>query len=114
MTESTLLRRIRLVLGRDPRVALWRNNVGVLRDARGTPIRYGLAVGSADLIGLVSPHGRMIALEVKAPCGRVSAAQQQWLALVRAHGGVAEVVRTVEEAERALDTAARAAVGSTC
>jgi hypothetical protein len=32
-------------------VRLYRNNTGTLRDQHGRPVTFGLAVGSADLIG---------------------------------------------------------------
>jgi len=39
---------------------------------------------------------------VKAERGRVSPEQRQWLEAVQAAGGIAGVVRSVEEAERVL------------
>lgn len=118
MLESTILRNIRLALGTTPGLALWRNNTGVAtfcqrwrecaaglecptcgtRMPRGDlqRVRYGLANGSADLIGVLD--GRFLSLEVKAPRGRVSEEQQQWLECVRGCGGVADVVRSVEDA----------------
>lgn len=63
---------------------LWRNNVGAITDARGVPVRYGLAndtaavnkvLKSADLIGIDStpirpedvgkPRGQFVAVECK-------------------------------------------------
>ena len=68
-------------------------------------MRYGLAVGSADLIGCLG--GRFIALEVKAAAGRTSPEQRQWLDLVRRNGGFAAVVRSVDEARAAIARARR-------
>jgi hypothetical protein len=70
-------------------------------------VRYGLAVGSSDLIGCL--NGRFIALEVKTPTGRASPQQRQWLDLVRRHGGFAAIVRSVEDARGAI---ARARTGA--
>lgn len=79
---------------------LWRNNKGVLLDKRGVPVRFGLANdskavsdtwASADLIGW-SPTGQFVSVELKAPGGRVSKAQENWAALVRAGGGIALIV----------------------
>ena len=95
MKENDIQREIRLALGKDPRVVLWRNNVGFASDTR---VRYGLAPGSADLVGL-SNTGRFIAIEVKTPGGRgLSDEQRMWLDLVRRMGGVAGVARSVDEA----------------
>lgn len=103
MTESQLLDAIRLALGKDPsRAVLWRNNTGIALQGN-TRVRYGLCVGSADLIGVA--NGRFIALEVKTPTGRVSREQAQFLALVNARGGIGRVVRSVEDA---LDAVAEA------
>ena len=74
-------------------VRVWRNNVGV-DTMRG--IRYGLSVGSPDLVGIA--WGRFVGLEVKTPTGRVSKEQTMWLDMVRRFGGVAGVARSVEDA----------------
>lgn len=73
---------------------LWRNNVGTAEHwtPRGVQrVRYGLAEGSADLVGIIG--GRFVAVEVKAHDGRIAAEQEQWLALVRRNGGFATVLR---------------------
>jgi hypothetical protein len=100
---------------------LWRNNVGVLKDERGVPVRYGLAndspalnkrLKSSDLIGWrrlpITPAmvgyavAQFVALECKHPAWRPSAhdererAQGAWLALVTADGGYAKFVTGVE------------------
>lgn len=101
--ESAIQDAIRLALGTEPGLVLWRNNVGTAEHwtERGTQrVRYGLAPGSADLVGICG--GRFIALEVKTPAGRVAPEQVQWLALVRRQGGFAAVVRSVEEARAAI------------
>lgn len=111
MTESQLLAAIRLALGQDPRVVLWRNNTG-MAEQQGRPVRYGLCVGSSDLIGIVAvptatdPLGRFIALEVKTATGRVAPEQWQFIELVNRRGGYACVVRSVEDALAAVDAAA--------
>lgn len=93
---------------------LWRNNVGVLRDERGVPIRFGLAndsravnanIKSADLIGirplLITPDmvgttiGQFVSIEMKEPGWRPLAsdkryaAQRHWAELVQSLGGFA-------------------------
>lgn len=94
---------------------VWRNNVGVLIDSRGVPVRYGLAndstavnknIKSADLIGirpvLILPEhightvGQFVSLEVKragwAPGGTDARelAQTNWRNLVLSLGGYAK------------------------
>jgi len=90
---------------------LWRNNVGVLQDVNGRPVRYGLAndskqlnetLKSADLIGwrrvMIGPQhvglviAQFVSRECKAPNWRYSGdkrevAQLNWIKLVTADGG---------------------------
>lgn len=111
MSEQELQQRIRLELGRGP-VRLWRNNVGALRDERGRLVTYGLCKGSSDLIGLrqvlIGPEhmGRTLAvfsaLEVKAARGTLSEEQRKFLQLVQQQGGLAGMVRSLEEARQLL------------
>jgi len=76
---------------------VWRNNVGVLKDANGRPIRYGLGTGSSDLIGLCA-DGTFLAVEVKTATGRVSPAQTAFIAAVLRRGGRAGVARSPADA----------------
>jgi hypothetical protein len=107
LTEAQILHAIRLDLGREPDLVLWRLGNGVVRMPDGRTIRLGLVPGASDLIGIVGPSGRWLALEVKTATGRLSQEQARFIALVRRHGGVAEVVRSVEEARAALEEARR-------
>jgi VRR-NUC domain len=98
---------IRFALVRTGRVLLWRNSVG---GVRGTRLRYGLGVGSADLVGLLRGGlraGRLFAVEVKTETGRLSVEQREWLHAVNAAGGYACVARTVPEALSELGAACR-------
>jgi len=113
-TESKVAADIRLAAPYF-RVLLWRNNVGVLPDSRGVPVRFGLCndskrvnerVKSADLIGLTR-GGRFLAVETKAPGWTYTgkpreAAQLRFLNLVNAKGGVGLFATSVEDVERAL------------
>lgn len=104
--ETDLQQRIRLALGTQPDLRMFRNQVGSLPDPRtGRPVQFGLARGSADLIGwrtvVVTPDmvGQRLAvftsIEVKTPTGRLTPAQQAWLGVVRGAGGIAGVARSV-------------------
>lgn len=107
--ETELQQRIRLALGLRPDLRLFRNQVGQLPDPRtGRPVQFGLARGSADLIGwrtvTITPDmvGQRLAvftsLEIKTPTGRLTPAQHNWLGAVRGAGGIAGVARTVSDA----------------
>lgn len=105
MSESQIQADVRAALGALPDVCLWRNHVGVVRGEDGRTHRFGLGIGSADLVGVLAPHGRLIALEIKTPVGRLRPEQRAWLEVVRAMGGFAAVVRSVEEALAAVERA---------
>lgn len=104
MNESVILAQILLDLGARPGIRVFRNSVGVARDARGHTIRYGLVNGASDIIGWKSAHGvaQFVALEVKSDTGSLRPEQKQFLANVLAAGGIAAVVRSVEEARVAM------------
>ncbi len=104
MSEGQIQDEIRLALSEEPGLVLWRNNVGVAQH-RGARVVYGLAVGSADLIGCLD--GRFVALEVKTPTGRLAPDQRRWADLVRARGGFVATVRSVAEARAAIAEARR-------
>lgn len=104
MTETQLLFAIRKALVESGRVILWRNNTGFDRERR---VKYGLGLGGADLVGLLRPFGRFVAFEVKTQAGRTSNEQRLWADAVRAVGGFAAVVRSVDDAVQALARAER-------
>lgn len=98
-SERSIMIATRAAIAARDDARVWRNNVGVDL-ARG--VRYGLAVGSGDLIGIV--QGRFLSLEVKKPeDGRTSDEQRAWQRVVRRFGGVAEIVTSAEEAIKILD-----------
>jgi hypothetical protein len=110
-SEQTIQQQIRLSCCTGS-CRLFRNNTGTLRDANGRPVTFGLARGSADLIGwttrTITPDmvGQRIAvftsIEVKTPTGRISPEQRQWMEAVQSAGGIAGVARSVADAEALL------------
>jgi hypothetical protein len=104
MSETAIQKAIRVAVNASGRAIVWRNNTGV-DVARG--VRYGLGNGSADLVGMLVPSGRFLALEVKTPVGRLSNEQILWIDVVRKRGGAAYCVRSVAEALEAVDHALR-------
>ena len=116
MTEQQIQQEIRIACGTG-NTRLFRNNTGTLRDQNGRPVSFGLARGSADLIGwrtvTITPDmvGQQVAvftsIEVKTATGRLRPEQQQWLDAVQAAGGIAGVARSVEDAATLLRDVAR-------
>lgn len=112
--EADIQDAIRLALGRVQDLVLWRNNQGQVerwdhRSGRTIRAHAGLPPGSPDLIGILA--GRFFALEIKRPGARTSPAralaQTQFLALIRAKGGFAALVSSVDEATSAVERARR-------
>ncbi len=85
------------------RVALAAAGVMVMKhhvDNRGHK-RTGLGLGVADLICIVPPMGRFVAIEVKRPGytpSDVRPDQRRWLAIVERFGAISGIATTVEEA----------------
>lgn len=112
MTESALLADVRLALSRGP-TRLFRNQCGALEDKRGRWVQFGVgSPGGSDLLGwhTVTVTSEMVgqriaiftAIECKAPRGRLTTEQAAFIAAVRAAGGIAGEVRSVEQAVRLL------------
>ena len=128
MSEHITQQRILLACG-SGNVRLWRNNVGTgwagqatkvtgenlraiaagLRPGdvvirQGRPLHAGLCVGSSDLIGYRQVDGvaQFVALEVKSATGRPTAQQVQFLDHIQAAGGLAGIVRSVDDAAAIL------------
>lgn len=129
MKETPLMREIQIACCRDPNVRLWRNNVGegwvgelVSRTPQGNGLRivleharaitFGLAPGTADLIGgvsrIVTPEmvGQRVfvfaAPEVKTLRGAKREEQKNFVAVVKSLGGLSDFVRSVEDARKVL------------
>jgi hypothetical protein len=106
-SEREIQHAIRVAAGRPP-VAIWRNNVGQARMPDGSVVKYGLCVGSSDLIGLqpmlITPEhvgnllARFVAIEVKTRTGRPTPEQLRFIELVRSKGGLAGIARSPDDA----------------
>ena len=88
---------------------MYKRQVGQLPDPRtGRPVQFGLARGSADLIGwrtiTITPEmvGTQLAvftsIEVKTPNGRIRPDQHAWERTVSNAGGIAGIARSIQDA----------------
>lgn len=91
---------------------LLRNNVGTYQDKKGNWVKYGLCVGSSDLIGWMpitvtrEMVGMKIAVfvsvEVKTETGKATPEQLNFIEAVNLAGGVAVIARSIEDVENVL------------
>ena len=107
--EAEILRAILQLLRRHPRVALcWRQNSGTFaernRDGSVRYIRANTQRGMSDIMGTLR-DGRALAIEVKSRTGKMRPGQEEFLAQIRAAGGVAGVCRSVDDAIKLLEDA---------
>jgi hypothetical protein len=84
-------------------IKAWNNPSGAVRIAPDRWLHFGLK-GSADILGLL-PGGRFLAVECKADHGRLSPEQREFLADIKAQGGMAVVVRGWQDIDQALRAA---------
>lgn len=113
MSEQYLIKQI--LLAASARGArLFRNQVGFgwygtvrhvgseVRITNARVLKAGLCVGSSDILGWLD-DGRFAALEVKTGRVPVTTEQRDFIAAVKKAGGVAGVVRSVEDAMRLME-----------
>jgi len=108
-SEADILRAIMQLLKRHPKVAqCWRQNSGTFqernRDGSVRYIRANTQRGMSDIMGVLK-DGRTLAIEVKSRTGRMRPRQEEFLQTIRSAGGVAGVVRSVDDAVRLLEGA---------
>ncbi len=136
MGETEIMNQVQLEASRMG-ARLFRNNVGLgwagrliahrggfvtLENAR--PLHAGLVVGSSDLIGWtpVEITSKMVgerlavftAIEVKAPKGRVTPEQENFLRCVKLFGGTAALCRDPDELKEILGPIAHVDVRVLC
>lgn len=107
MTESEIQAAVMRKLGSRPDTRVFRNHCGSVQDQAGRWHTFGLAKGSADLIGwqsiTITPEmvgtkvAQFLSVEVKTPTGRVRPEQDAWARTVNAHGGRAIIVRSTND-----------------
>ena len=106
-SEADILRAIMALLRHHPKVAShWRQNSGTFqernRDGSVRYIRANTQKGMSDIMGVLK-DGRTLAIEVKSRTGRMRPGQEEFLASIRAAGGVAGVCRSVKDAVALLE-----------
>ena len=86
-SESAILRACLDLLRAHPKVGLaWRCNTGGMSDSYGHHVRFGFK-GQSDLMAVLKPSGRLLAVEVKRKGKRPTLDQNAFLEAVAASGG---------------------------
>lgn len=111
MNEETKLMRLIMIALSNANCMSWRNETSgayvgkvIHKDARIVTLqnaqlmRFGLCVGSADIIGIHKPTGRFLAIEVKTKTGKPTKEQINFIEQVRAANGISGIARSVQEA----------------
>ena|SRR5437667_281880 len=102
--ESDLVKGCRQLLALRGALAVRVNSGGVRAvnaRGRGRLVKFNSEPGCSDLLACF--RGRFVAVEVKRPGGRLTAAQKSFLEAVEVCGGVALVVTSVRQLQEALD-----------
>ena len=109
MLEHNLQDRIRLFISESKLATMFHNNVGFDKVHK---IKYGLCVGSSDIIGwqskIITPDmvGKKVAvftaIELKVENRKSSDKQRNFINRVNLSGGIAGVVRNVNDVEKLL------------
>jgi hypothetical protein len=103
VSEADLKRAVIAALSRLRGVHVLRLNAGITVLGTGQKRRaiVGCEPGTPDVLVML-PDQRVMWLELKTDKGRVSKVQAAWHAMARSLGHTVEVVRTVEDAVRAV------------
>lgn len=83
-------------------VYCWRNNTGSWK-VGDRYVKFGLK-GSSDILGVLGPHGRFLAVELKAQGEKPTPEQRVFLEAVRALGGVAVWVDRLSVLQKVMET----------
>jgi hypothetical protein len=89
-------------------VFCWRQNQGAISgeyNGKRRFLRFASMAGISDIVGLLPPSGRLLAVECKRPGRKPTPEQDTFLAIVRQSGGVGVCVHSLAELEQALAAA---------
>jgi hypothetical protein len=100
--HSALVNRILLRYSVLPDVTLFKMHTGVGRALHDEHvIRYGID-GGTDIIGILKPHGRWVAIEAKTGSGVLQENQRRFRDMILSHGGLYILAREEEDVANGL------------
>ena len=100
--HSALVNRILMRYSVLPDLSLFKMNNGVARALHSKEvIRYGIN-GCTDIIGILKPYGRWVAIEAKTGSGRLEDDQPTFRNMILSHGGIYILARDEEDVAEGL------------
>lgn len=85
------------------KIMAWRNNQGAIPNGRGGFRKFVGRKGVSDILAIAPDgSGRFLGIECKTATGKLDPEQKEFMDEVRAHGGLAFVVRSVGELDDIL------------
>ena len=100
--EATTQYLILRAWGAHPRIRIARINTGKAYPPHSRQLVTFGVPGTADIVGIIAPEGRLIMIEVKSAAGKQRAAQVVMQRVITAFGGLYMVARSVEDVDREL------------
>lgn len=96
--HQELVDNILFAIGSLPNFRVWPRQVGTGRALNNYKhvISYGIP-GEADIQGIIKPHGKFLAIEVKTGKGKLSVKQKKWKDMILKYGGVHIEARSVDQ-----------------
>lgn len=81
---------------------VWKNPVGLGKTIRGDVVKFGVR-GSADLLGILGPYGKFLAIELKTGKAVQTKEQLVYEKVITDRGGCYFVIRNEDDLERIYD-----------
>lgn len=100
MTEAQIQFEILKAWGAHPRLRIARINTGAAM-VKGRLIRFN-PPGTADIVGLIAPSGRMVMVECKSATGKQRKEQETMQRVVTAMGGLYILARSLADVDAAF------------
>ena len=95
--HNELLNAILLAVGSNKNIRVWPRVVGVGRALNSERVMAFGIKGETDIDGIIAPHGKKLAIEVKTGKAVLSSDQKKYRAMILKFGGVHITGRSVEQ-----------------
>lgn len=108
MREQEIQKEILHWLNTQYDIFAWRCNSTGIFDGKGYRKQGGFNIrGVSDILAILSPSGKLLAIEVKTDTGKLSTEQFAFIAKINKMGGQAAVCRSLSDAQVFIDNVRR-------